>query len=78
MPMTPGDLSALLMANLPAVDHRGGVIVEIGTDFVRMRLPVNDSYFNHDLPPGSGQKILSGPISLGFTQTALCACVYAF
>ncbi len=78
MPMTPEDLSALLMANLPAVDHRGEVIEGIGTDCVRMRMPVNDTYFSHDLPPGSGQKVLSGPISLGFAETALYACVHAF
>jgi acyl-coenzyme A thioesterase PaaI-like protein len=78
MTMAPNALSALLIANLPSVDHRREIIEEIGTDFVRMRLPVNDTYFSHDLPPGSGNKVLSGPISLGFAETALYACVHAF
>jgi uncharacterized protein (TIGR00369 family) len=76
--MRPDDLSALLIGNLPEVDHRGEVIEEIGDDFVRLRLPVRASYISHDLPAGSGQSVLSGPITIGFAETAMYACVHAF
>jgi uncharacterized protein (TIGR00369 family) len=76
--MSRDDLSALLIRNLPEVDHRGEIIEEIGDDFVRLRLPVHDSYISHDLPAGSGQSVLSGPITIGFAETAMYACVHAF
>jgi acyl-coenzyme A thioesterase PaaI-like protein len=76
--MTPGDLSELLNRNLPAVDHRGEIVEEVGPDFVRLRLPIVDSYLSHDLPAGSGQVVLSGPVTIGFAETSLYACVHAF
>jgi uncharacterized protein (TIGR00369 family) len=76
--LTVVELAELLKRNLPRVDHRNEVIEEIGQDFIRMRMPVVDSYLSHDLPAGSGQIVLSGPITMGFAETALYACVHAF
>lgn len=78
MAMSPRDLRNLLNRNLPAVDQRGEIVEEVGADFVRLRLPVIESYFSHDLPEGSGQKLLSAPILVGFAETALYACAHAF
>jgi acyl-coenzyme A thioesterase PaaI-like protein len=75
--MTPAELSELLARNLPVVDHRGEVVEEVTRDAVRLRLPVLDTYLSHDLPPGSGQVVLSGPIAMGFAETAMYACVHA-
>lgn len=75
-PLTPSQLSSLLTANLPRVDHRNEVVEEVGGDFVRMRLPVRGEFLS--VPKGSGQAILSGPITMGFADTALYACVHAF
>lgn len=76
--MNSKDLSDLLIRNLPEVDHRGEVIENIGKDFVQLRLPVLSSYLSNDLPKGSGQVVLSGPITIGFAETAMYACVHAF
>jgi uncharacterized protein (TIGR00369 family) len=70
------DLQRLLTRNLPAVDHRGEVVEEIGDNVIRMRLPVEDAYLSHQLPGASG--LLSGPMTMGFADTALYACVHAF
>ncbi|MFN0038668.1 MAG: PaaI family thioesterase [Burkholderiales bacterium] len=75
---TPIQLLQLLEKNLPVVDHRNEIIEEIGQDFLRIRLPVLDSYASHDLPVGSGQTVLSGPVMMGFSDTAMYACVHAF
>lgn len=75
--MTPEDLSALLIRNLPEVDHRGEIIEDIGVDCVRLRLPVLGTYFSHDLPAGAGQGVLSGPVTMGFAETAMYACIHA-
>ncbi len=71
-------LMRLLEKNLPAVDHRNEVIEEIGESSLGMRLPVLDIYLSKDLPAGSGQVVLSGPIVVGFADTALYACIHAF
>ncbi|MEQ1887499.1 MAG: PaaI family thioesterase [Bryobacteraceae bacterium] len=68
----------LLEKNLPAVDHRKEIVEETGQNSVRMRLPVQDSYVSRDLPEGSGQVVLSGPVTMGFADTAMYACVHAF
>ena len=72
------EVLALLKRNLPVEDHRGEIIEEIGAAHLRMRLPVAPEYLSHDLPPGSGQTVLSGPIAMGFADTAMYACVHAF
>ncbi len=72
------ELTQLLERHLPEVDHRGEIVEEIGHDFLRIRLPVLDGYASHDLPAGSGQAVLSGPVMMGFSDTAMYACVHAF
>lgn len=76
--LTAPELLELLKRNLPAVDHRGEVIEEIGESHLRMRLPINPSYLSQDLPAGLGQVVLSGPVMMGFADTAMYACVHAF
>lgn len=76
--MTAEELSKLLVTNLPAVDHRGEIVEEVGTDVIRLKLPVHQIYLSHDLPAGSGQVVLSGPVIIGFAETSMYACVHAF
>jgi acyl-coenzyme A thioesterase PaaI-like protein len=72
------EVLTLLKRNLPTEDQRGEIIEEIGASHLYMRLPVVPEYLSHDLPPGSGQTVLSGPIVMGFADTAMYACVHAF
>ena len=76
--LSPPEVLALLKRNLPIEDQRGEIIEEIGASHLRMRLPVVPEYLSHDLPLGSGQTVLSGPIAMGFADTAMYACVHAF
>ena len=76
--LSPPEIFTLLKRNLPSEDHRGEIIEEIGASHLRMHLPVVPEYLSHDLPPGSGQTVLSGPITMGFADTAMYACVHAF
>ena len=78
IPLTPAELTQLLKKHLPPIDHHNEAIEEIGADFLRMRLPALDGYCSHDLPLGSGQVVLSGPMMMGFADTAMYACVHAF
>lgn len=72
------ELMALLDENLPRVDRRGEVIEEIGEDFIRLRLHVQETYLSLDLPAGSGQVVLSAPVMIGLADTAMYSCVHAF
>ncbi|HET9483849.1 MAG TPA: PaaI family thioesterase [Xanthomonadales bacterium] len=76
--LTIHELHELLERYLPRVDHRHETIEALGDGALRMRLPVRPDYVSHDLPPGSGQDVLSGPILMGFADTALFACVHAY
>ena len=76
--LSPPKVLALLKRNLPVEDQREEIIEEIGTSHLRIRLPVIPEYLSHDLPPGSGQTVLSGPITMGFADTAMYACVHSF
>jgi uncharacterized protein (TIGR00369 family) len=71
-------LAQLLRRNLPAVDHRGEIVEEVGADFVRLRLPMRAEYVGPASASTSGAGIVSGPITMGFADTALYACVHAF
>lgn len=62
--LSPPEIFTLLKRNLPIEDHRGEIIEEIGAAHLRMHLPVVPEYLSHDLPPGSGQTVLSGPITM--------------
>ena len=76
-PMSPQALAELLERQLPVVDRRGEIIEAIGADWVRLRLPLREEYLSRDLPPGSGQVVFSGPVTIGFAETAMYACVHA-
>jgi len=76
--LTASALTQLLRRNLPAVDHRGEIVEEIGADFVRLRLPIRAEYMGPADASVNGEGILSGPITMGFADTALYACVHAF
>lgn len=76
--LSAAEITRLLSELLPEVDHRGELVEEIGERHIRVRLPVHRSYLSQDMPRGSGQAVLSGPIMLGFAETAMFACVHAF
>ncbi len=78
MTMTPIELATLLAINLPTVDRRGEIVEAVEADVVRLKLPVIDSYLSHDLPAGSGQVVLSGPVMIGFAETSMYACIHAY
>ena len=71
------DIQRLLEVHLPQADHRGETIEEVGNDFIRMRLPITRHHISPDIPPGSGQAVLSAPLMMGFADTAMFACIHA-
>lgn len=76
--MNKKELKELLKRNLPDVDQRDETIEEIGESHIVLKLPVTEEYISKDLPGLKGKPLLSGPIILGFGETAMYACAHAF
>lgn len=76
--MDKEQLKKLLIRNLPEVDQRNEIVEEVRENEVVLRLPVLEEYVSWDLPGLKGKPLLSGPILLGFAETAMYACVHAF
>jgi len=75
--LTPAEVEAVIVANLPAIDHHGEVVEEVGDDAIRIRLPFDPAFMgDEDWQDGAGQ-VFSGPMVMGFADTAMYACVMA-
>ena len=71
------ETEALLVRNLPPVDHRNEIVEAVERDTIRPRLPFRESYLGADHWRNSGQPVFSGPTMMGFAETAMYACVHA-
>lgn len=76
-PMSTEELKALLAKNLPAIDHHQEVIERIGDGELRMRLPLREAYLGTDAWSDTGGAVYSGPMVMGFADTAMYGCVHA-
>ncbi|MCB1746466.1 MAG: PaaI family thioesterase [Gammaproteobacteria bacterium] len=77
-PLAPAEVESLLSEHLPAADRHGEVIEAITPGCLRMRLPMRDAFLSRDLPPGSGQAVVSAPLMMGLADTAMYAAIHAF
>jgi acyl-coenzyme A thioesterase PaaI-like protein len=63
------------LGKLPVVDHHGEIVEYVGDGELRMRLPFRREYMGRDVWKGSGASVYSGPMVLGFADTAMYACI---
>lgn len=63
------------LGKLPVVDHHGEIVEYVGDGELRMRLPFRQEYMGRDVWKGSGANVYSGPMLLGFADTAMYACI---
>ena len=75
--LTATEAEATIISNLPPVDHHGEVVEEVGNDAIRVRLPYRDDFMGAE-PWGDGSgRVYSGPMVMGFADTAMYCCVMA-
>lgn len=75
--LTTAETERMIIKNLPPVDHHGERVEHIGSDAIRVRLPYNSAFMGAEpWQDGSGQ-VFSGPVVMGFADTAMYACVLA-
>ena len=76
VPLAPHEVQVAL-SKLPAIDQRGEVVEVIREGELQMRLPFRPEFMGLDVWKDSGARVYSGPTVLGFTDTALYACIVA-
>ena len=73
-PLTPEEVQAALR-KLPVIDHHDEVVEHVGDCQLRMRLPFRREYMGRDVWKHSGGYVYSGPMVLGFADTAMYWCI---
>jgi uncharacterized protein (TIGR00369 family) len=77
LPLTAGQAERAITTNLPPIDHHGEIVEAVGADSIRIRLPFKPDYMGAEpWQDGSGQ-VFSGPMVIGFADTAMYGCVMA-
>jgi acyl-coenzyme A thioesterase PaaI-like protein len=70
------EVKQLLVTNLPPSDQHGEIVEAVGEGSIRMRLPFNPAYMGADIWQHTGTCVFSGPMTLGFAETAMFACIH--
>jgi acyl-coenzyme A thioesterase PaaI-like protein len=66
-----------IVQNLPVVDHHNEIVEHVGKNSIRVRLPYKPEFMGAEpWQDGSGQ-VFSGPMMMGFADTAMYCCVMA-
>ena len=63
------------LRKLPTIDHHDEVVEHVGDGHLRMRLPFRREYMGRDVWKHSGGYVYSGPMVLGFADTAMYGCI---
>lgn len=75
--LTAAETEALVVRNLPRVDHHGEVVEAVGGDAIRVRLPFRSEFMGDEPWQDGSGRVFSGPMVMGFADTAMYACVLA-
>jgi len=73
----PAEVQALIVANLPRIDHHGEIVEQVGDDDIRLRLPFDPAFVGDEAWQDGAGQVFSGPMVMGFADTAMYACVLA-
>lgn len=68
---------ATVTANLPPVDHHDEIVEAVGPNTLRIRLPFKPEYLGTEPWQNGVGKVYSGPMVMGFADTAMYCCVMA-
>ena len=71
------DAERMITQNLPPVDHHGDIVEQVGRDSIRVRLPYDPRFMGAEPWQDGSGKVFSGPIVMGFADTAMYCCVMA-
>lgn len=66
-----------ILENLPRVDHHGEIVERVGGDAIRVRLPYREEFMGSEPWQDGSGRVFSGPMVMGFADTAMYCCVMA-
>ena len=75
--LTPEQAQRTIITNLPRVDHHGEIVEAVGPDTIRVRLPFKPEYLGAEPWQDGSGRVFSGPMVMGFADTAMYCCVMA-
>lgn len=75
--LSASELEEVLARTLPAVDHHGEVVEKVGDGLIRLRLPYQAVFSAPVTINGITASAYSGPLVMGFADTAMYACIMA-
>lgn len=75
--LTAEEAEQAILRNLPRIDHHGEIVEEVGGDAIRVRLPFRDEFMGDEPWQDGSGRVFSGPMVMGFADTAMYACVMA-
>lgn len=75
--LTPKQAERTIADNLPPIDHHGEVVEAVGPNSIRVRLPFRPEFMGTEPWQNGGGRVFSGPMAMGFADTAMYCCVMA-
>jgi uncharacterized protein (TIGR00369 family) len=67
----------MITTNLPPIDHHGETVEQVGRNSIRLRLPYDRKFMGTEPWQDDSGQVFSGPMVMGFADTAMYCCVMA-
>jgi acyl-coenzyme A thioesterase PaaI-like protein len=75
--LSANETEQMIVKNLPPIDHHGEVVEHVGQNSIRVRLPYNSDFMGTEPWRDGTGRVFSGPMVMGFADTAMYCCVMA-
>src|SRR5438309_7390216 len=75
--LSAAEAEQTIVRNLPPVDHHGETVEHVGPNSIRVRLPYRCEFMGAEPWQDGSGKVFSGPMVMGFADTAMYCCVMA-
>ena len=75
--LSASEAEAVIVKNLPSIDHHGEIVESVGKNSIRMRLPLKPEFLGTEPWQDGSGLVFSGPMVMGFADTAMYCCVMA-
>jgi len=75
--LTTNETEQMIIKNLPPIDHHNEAVEEVARNSIRVRLPFKKNFMGTEPWQDGSGKVFSGPMVMGFADTAMYCCVLA-
>lgn len=71
------EAESMIVKNLPPSDHHGEIVEQVGRNSICVRLPYQAKFMGTEPWQDGSGRVFSGPMVMGFADTAMYCCVMA-